>query len=101
MSAAIGAVQVAAVVLLVEPSRPVWLEPAMVASLLGLTPAESQVAVALAAGQSVRAIAAATGRQANSVRFLLKQIYKKLDLSGQADVVRVVLSLAGVPDAQR
>ena len=101
VSAAIGAVQVAAVVLLVEPGRPVWLDPAVVAQLLGLTPAESQVAVALAAGQSVRVIAAATGRQANSVRFLLKQIYKKLDLSGQADLVRVVLSLAGVPGARR
>jgi len=101
VSAAIGAVQVAVVVLLVEPGRPVWLDPAVVAQLLGLTPAESHVAVALAAGQSVRAIAAATGRQANSVRFLLKQIYKKLALSGQADLVRVVLSLAGVPGARR
>ena len=71
------------------------------ASLLGLTPAESQVAVALAAGQRVQVIAAATGRQANSVRFLLKQIYKKLDLAGQADLVRVVLSLAGVPGVRR
>ena len=35
VSAAIGAVQVAAVVLLVEPGRPVWLDPAVVASLLG------------------------------------------------------------------
>ena len=59
------------------------------------------MAVALAAGQSVRVIAAATGRQANSVRFLLKQLCKKLDLAGQADLVRVVLSLAGVPGARR
>ena len=96
-----GARRVAALVLLVEPGRPVRLDPWVVATTLGVTQAESEVAVALAAGHSVRAIAQATGRQANTVRYQLKQVYHKLGLSGQADLVRVVLSLAGVPDAKR
>ena len=42
----------------------------------------------------MRKIAAATGRQASSIWWYLKQIYHKQQLSGQADVVRLVLSAA-------
>lgn len=86
--------QVAALVLLVEPGSRARIDPALVASAFGLTPAESRVATALAAGYSVPDIARMTDRQANSVRFLLKQIYKKRGLSGQVELVRLVLSLA-------
>ncbi len=86
--------QVAALVLIVEPGSRARLDPALVAAAFGLTPAESRVATALAEGYSVRDIARMTDRQANSVRFLLKQIYKKRGLSGQVELVRLVLSLA-------
>ena len=86
--------QVAALVLLVEPGSRARIDPALVASAFGLTPAESRVATALAAGYSVHDIARMTDRQENSVRFLLKQIYKKRGLSGQVELVRLVLSLA-------
>ncbi len=89
--------RVAALVLIVEPGHPPRLNPALVGAVLGLTPAESQVAVALAQGQSVREIAAATGRQASSVYWHLRRIYAKLHLAGQVELVRVVLSLAAVP----
>lgn len=88
-----GGQQVAALVLVVEPGGRAWIDPALVAQALGLTAAQSQVAAALAEGYSVRDIARVTGRQGNSVRFLLKQIYKKYGLSGQVDLVRLVLSL--------
>ena len=42
-----------------------------------------------------------TDRQENSVRFLLKQIYKKRGLSGQVELVRLVLSLAEFAGAWR
>ena len=71
------------------------------AQVLGLTAAQSQVAAALAEGYSVRDIARVTGRQENSVRFLLKQSYKKHDLSGQVELVRLVLSLAEFAGAWR
>ena len=93
--------QVAALVLIVEPGSRARLDPALVAQVLGLTAAQSQVAAALAEGYSVRDIARVTGRQENSVRFLLKQIYKKHVLSGQVDLVRLVLSLTEFAGAWR
>ena len=56
-----GARHVAALVLIVEPGHHPRLDPALVARTLGLTPAESQVAVWLAGGKSVRDIALTTG----------------------------------------
>ena len=56
-----GARRVAALVLLVAPGRPARIDPALVATTLGLTRAESQVAAGLAAGLTVRAIAAGHG----------------------------------------
>ena len=89
--------RVAALVLIVEPGLPPRLNPTLVAAVLGLTPAESQVAVALAQGQSVREIAAATGRKASSVYWHLRRIYTKHHIAGQVELVRLVLSLAEVP----
>ena len=89
-----GIGRVAVLVLVVEPgSQRVDIDPRVVADVLDLTPAESRVAVSLAAGNSVRDIAEETGRQENSVRFLLKSIYRKQHISRQADLVRLVLSL--------
>ena len=89
-----GARHVAALVLLVEPGRRHRVDPGLVATTLGLTPAEGQVAVWLAAGRSVGEMAAATGRTKGAVYWHLKQIYQKLPVSRQADLVRLVLSIA-------
>ena len=91
---AVGAPGVAAVVLIADSASRPHIDPRLVASALGLTTAETDVAVALATGDSVRDIASATGRQENSVRFLLKRIYRKHGISRQAEVVRMVLTLA-------
>ena len=48
----------------------------------------------LAAGVSVRDIALMTGRQENTVYKHLKQTYRKLGISRQAELVRLVLSRA-------
>ena len=88
-----GARRVAALVLIVEPGRQVRLDPGLVATALGLTLTESQLAIWLAEGRNVGDIAVATGRSASSVRWHLKQIYHKQGLVGQADLVRLVLSL--------
>ena len=89
-----GAPHVAALVLIVEPGRQQRLDPDVVARTLGLTPAESQVAVSLAAGQSVREMAEATGHTTDAIYWHLKHIYKKRSISRQADLVRLVLSIA-------
>ena len=85
---------VAALVFIVEPGRSPLADPSLVAEVLGLTPAESQIAVRVAAGQTVAEIAVATGRTPATIRWHLKHIYHKQHLSGQAALVRLVLSLA-------
>ena len=83
-----GAQRVAALVLLVEPGTTPRLDPEVVAAALGLTPIESHIAVQLAAGRTV------PGRAPSAVHWHLKQSYQKLGIARQADLVRVVLSVA-------
>ena len=89
-----GAQRVAVLLLLVEPGYQPGLDPALVAHTLGLSPAESHIAVWLAEGRTVRDIAETTERQESSIRWYVKRIYHKLAISRQADLVRLVLSLA-------
>ena len=89
-----GARNVAVLVLIVEPGSQHRVDPDLVARTLGLTPMESQVAVWLAEGKSVRDLSEATGRTPGSIYWHLKQIYQKQPVSRQADLVRLVLSIA-------
>ena len=91
-----GAPRVAALVLIVEAGLPPRLDPSVVAETLGLTPAESQVAIRLAHGQTVREVAAATGRTEAAIHYHLHQMYQKRGIARQADLVRLVLSLPEV-----
>ena len=93
-----GARPVAALVLIVEPGRHPRLDSALVARTLRLTPAESQVAALLADGKTVRDIALATGRRESTIRSHVKHMFAKHGLSRQADLVRLVLSLASAPE---
>ena len=81
--------------------RSARIDPGIVAAALGLTPSESRLAVMLAAGYSVRTIAARTRRTEGTVRWHLNQIYRKRRISRQADLVRLVLSLDGFPGSER
>ena len=85
--------RVAAIVLAVSPGSRVRVDPDLVASALGLTPTESRLAVMLAAGHTVRDIAAATDRKERSVHWHLNQIFRKQGIGRQADLVRRVLSI--------
>ena len=89
-----GARHVAALVLIVEPGSRRRIDPGLVAAALGLTQAESQVAVWLAEGKSVRDIAQARGLSEGTIYWHLKQIYQKKSISRQVDLVRLVLSIA-------
>ena len=88
-----GARYVAALVLIVEPRSQHRIDPGLVARTLGLTPMESRIAVGLAEGKSVREMAEATGRTPGAITWHLKQIYRRQPISGQVDLVRLVLSL--------
>ena len=89
----LGRWRVAALVLVVDPASRPRVDAALVAEALGLTPAQGEVAALLACGRTVRDIALLTGRQQNTVHKHLKQTYRKLGISRQADLVRLVLSL--------
>ena len=84
-------------VLVVDPERRVQVDPEMVEAALGLTPTESRLAVMVATGYNLRTIAALTRRTEGTVRWHLKQIYRKQGVSRQSDLVRRVLTLDGFP----
>ena len=86
--------RVAALVLIVEPGRQPRIDQGIVASVLGLTPEESQVAAWLAEGRTVRDIAMTTGRTESAIHWHLRQIFVKCGVSRQVDLVRLVLSIA-------
>ena len=88
---------VAALVLLVDPANGTAIDPAVAADALGLTRMESRVAVLLSQGMSVHQIAAATGRKESTIRSHVKHMFAKHGLSRQAQLVRLVRSLEGVP----
>ena len=88
-----GGWPVSALVLIEEPDSRARISSQLVALRLGLSPAESRVAAALAEGLSVREIAAVTGRKEGSVRWQVSRIYQKLGISRQVDLVRLVLSV--------
>ena len=69
------------------------MDAGLVREVLGLTPAESRVAVLLAMGRSVREIARETGRTENTIRWTLKKALAKTDSTRQADLVRLVMQL--------
>ncbi len=96
--AGFGIGQVAALVLIVDPTAKPRIDPERVAATLGLTRAESQVAAALAEGSTMREIAADKHRAESTVRELVKRIHAKLGVSRRADLVRMVLSVVAVPD---
>ena len=89
-----GARHVAALVLIVEPGSQHRIDPGLVARTLGLTPMESRVAAWLAEGRSVDEMAGAMGNTKHAVYWHLQRIYRKLSISRQTELVRLVLSLA-------
>ena len=93
--------RVAAIVLVVEPESRTTADPELVAGALGLTAAESRVAIMLAEGCTLREIAAATGRSTGTVRWHLRQIFDKNRISRQSELVQLVRSLSAIAHDRR
>ena len=89
-----GAKRVAALVLLKEPGGKPRLDAELVADVLGLTAAESQVAVMLCEGMTALDIATATGRRMSTVNTLIQRAYRKLGISRQAEMAWLILPLS-------
>ena len=93
--------RVAALVLIVDPMGHTSIDPNHVSAVLGLTPTEGRVAVMLAQGYTIRDTAAATGRSTTTIRWHLQQIFAKLGLSRQAELMQLVASAADFPQGRR
>ena len=92
--------QVAVLFLVADPESRPRIDIGLVQAALGLTLAESQLAILVAEGKRVRDIAARTGRSEGTVRWHLNRIFRKQSISCQADLIRRVLSLDGFPRHQ-
>lgn len=86
----------AAMVLIVDPLDRLRVDEVRLAQALDLTPSQARVAAALACGATVRSIAATSNRSETVVRWHLSQMFDRLGLSGQTDLVRLVLTTPGV-----
>ena len=93
--------RVAAAVLVHDLESPSQVDPEFVSAVLGLTPAQSRVAVALADGVSPTEIAAMSGRAEGTVRHHLKEIFSTLRINRQTELVRRVLAVGDLPGSRR
>ena len=89
----LGAWPVAALVLLVDPTQRIAVDPSAAAEALGLTPMESRVAVLMAQDIAVPEIAARMDRRISTIRFHVKSVYRKVGLTRQHELTRLVQSL--------
>ncbi len=87
-----------AIVFVTEPERTRTPDPALLEQLLNFTPAESRLAVALAAGKTVQEFAEEAGVSLNTVRTHLKRIFSKAGVSRQAELIRQLTALASWPE---
>jgi DNA-binding NarL/FixJ family response regulator len=66
------------------------------AELYGLSPAESRVAIALAQGKKLTALATEFGVQITILRTQLSSILKKCEVERQSDLVRLISNIPAV-----
>ena len=92
-----GIGRAAVLVVVVEPGSPGHLNAELVASSLGLTETEGQVATAIALGMTPGQIAKDRGNKLSTIRFHVKRVHAKLGLSRHGDLIRLVLSLGDAP----
>lgn len=81
---------------LIDPAQPARIEAAVVRRLFGLTGAESNLAVRLARGERVHAIAQARGVSLGTVRSQLRTIFSKTRTKSQAGLVLLLARLTTI-----
>ena len=96
-----GPGRVAALALIVDPERQARVDPGLLTGVLGLTPAEAEVAALLAGGLTPRQVGATSGRGEGTIRWHLHHIFVKLGIERQAQLVRLVRALGSFPGGNR
>ncbi len=84
----------AAIIFIADGAQEVEIDPALLQSAYGLTPAEARVAAALLESGSAQEVADALGTSPNTVHTQIKQIYAKLGVDTRARFVKLLLGLA-------
>jgi DNA-binding CsgD family transcriptional regulator len=87
--------QAVAAVFVADPERDTQPEESRLRQWYGLTPAEARVATALAAAQTVNEIADGLGLTRETVRWYVKTVLSKADVSTQAKFVHLVMTGLG------
>lgn len=82
----------AAVVFISDPLRRQHVPGDILASLFGLTPAESQVAVHLAQGNRLEEIAIRLRVSQTTIAYHMRNLYQKTGTNRQADLIALILS---------
>ena len=92
-----GEGRIGVLVLAVDPADRAGIDPERVGEALGLTRAESHIAVLLAQGKAIDDIARETARSRTTIKWHIRNIYAKHGLSRQMELVQLVASLVEVP----
>jgi DNA-binding CsgD family transcriptional regulator len=85
-----------AIVVLRDPARRDFVQPAALERLFHLTPAEARLASLLANGVSVEDAAVQLGVTRNTVRTQLQAVFAKTRTNRQGDLIRLILSTTAV-----
>ena len=93
--------RVAALVLTTRLGHHAHLNHALIREALELTDAESELAMLLTKGHALPDIARITGRSYETLRWHLKNIFRKHGISNQTELVRLVISLGVIGGAPR
>jgi DNA-binding NarL/FixJ family response regulator len=78
-----------------DPDEPAPLSPELIGQMFGLTPSEARLTAALAGGLDLAEAAETCNVTKTTARSYLKQIFLKVGVSRQAELVQAVLSAAG------
>ena len=88
----------AVLVLIVDPLEAVAVDAQKLQEALGLSPAESRVAAALACGGSVKSVARSLYRSEAAIRWQVRALLMKFGLSSQSELIRLLLTTPGIFD---
>jgi DNA-binding CsgD family transcriptional regulator len=83
-----------AIVFIADGAQEAHIDPALLQSAYGLTPAEARVALTLLASSSAQEVADKLGTSPNTVNTQIKQIYTKLGVDTRTRFVKLLLGLA-------
>lgn len=82
------------IIFISDDTQEVEIDPVLLKSAYGLTPAETRVALALLRSTSAQDVADQLGTSTNTVRSQIKQIYTKLGVDSRTRFVKLMLGLA-------